>query len=262
MKIDISVRFGKALLRVVSLGVALFSGVVTFFLTGPTISESKELRVTNKPVVIVAQQKPQIQTVKAIKKQISPIRKLVYTEYQRKLGNGQKLLSRINKYGPIIESAARHYNLDPDLIVGLIAYESGGKNWAVSGANARGLMQIGDVPKLCIRQVKKIFKVAQLDLHNPNHNIYLGTATLAQYIEMKGEPLLALVAYNVGPGLIKSKNYLAFTKNSNSEDLKRFPMIVSAYALMSKVQRQTGHILPLNDKTQGIFNGIELPGVI
>ena len=261
MKIEIVVSLSKGIIKTMCLMVALISGVITFILTAPAESKAKEVKVVNNHVAIVAPIKQQAKEPQVAKKAIGHIRKLVYAEYWRKMGNGQVLLARINKYQPIIESAARYYNLDPDLIKGLIAYESGGINMAVSGKQARGLMQIGDVPKTCIRQVKKIFKVAQLDLHNPSHNIYLGAATLAKYISMKQDPLLALVAYNVGPGLIKSETYLAFTRNSKEEDLKRFPMIVSAYALMAKVQKKTGKILPLEEKNLDLFNGIELSGI-
>ncbi|MCX6743358.1 MAG: transglycosylase SLT domain-containing protein [Candidatus Parcubacteria bacterium] len=255
MKINISVRFGKALLRVMSFGVALFSGVLTFFLTGPAVSESKELKVT-QPMAITAPIKQQSQEAKVVKKEISQLRKDVYTQYQRKTKNGRALLAQISQYQYIIESAARYYNLDKDLIIGLIAYESGGDNTAVSGKQAKGLMQIYIAPQPCVQQLKKLFKVKQLDLSNPAHNIFLGAATLKHYIEQKQDLLLGLAAYNGGPNAIKGKS---FTQLPNG--IKRFPIIVYSYALMSKVNKEHGRIIPYCLQTAELFNTIALPGV-
>jgi len=258
LKIKITPQCSKAITRIMFIMVALFSGIISFILSGPAVSESQELKGMNQPAVMALAMK---ESLEITKKEISPLRRQVYLEYQRKMKNGQVLLDRLSQYQHIIEAAASYYNLDADLVTGLIAYESGGRNSAVSDAQARGLMQIYVVPRGCVLKIKKLFQVKRLDYHNPAHNIFVGTATLAQYMKNAPDPLLGLVAYNAGPSAVKGKSYFEFSQRRISKDIKRFPFIVSAYALMAKVQKKTGQILPLNQENQAWFDGIELLGV-
>ena len=55
-----------------------------------------------------------------------------------------KALNRIQKYDDLIESAAKKFNVDKQLIKSVILTESAGKVNAKSHANAKGLMQLMD----------------------------------------------------------------------------------------------------------------------
>ena len=55
------------------------------------------------------------------------------------------------KYLPFIRKAARHYNIDESLILGIMQTESSFNPYAISYANAMGLMQV--VPHTAGRDV-------------------------------------------------------------------------------------------------------------
>lgn len=260
MKISVKNGYGKATMSALFFIVALFTGIVTFILTDPAVSESQEIK-TNSHAFAELPIK-QVTAVKAMKSEISALRKQVYAEYRNKFGNGEALLARIQKYNHLVEAAASYYGLDSDLVTGLIAYESGGDNEAVSSVQAKGLMQIYIAPRLSQNKVKGFFRVKKLNLFNPAHNIFLGTSTLSHYIKSKNnDVLLGLVAYNGGLGATgKYKTFPSFYQNSKS-GIKRFPLVVSAYALMSKVHKQTGKVIPYNQETKELFDSIALPGI-
>ncbi len=179
------------------------------------------------------------------------IKILIYKKYAKYRPRGTVILKRIEKYKKIIKSAAKITNLDPDLIIGLIAVESAGQNDAVSRVGAKGLMQIYDVPIKCKILTKKYLNISKINLANPWHNIYLGAITLDYYIYLKNnDVLLGLIAYNAGLGYGPAKgarNYIE-AANKIKGGVKEFPPLVLSYALMSKSKKQYGRILPYNDE--------------
>ncbi|MCL6481587.1 MAG: lytic transglycosylase domain-containing protein [Firmicutes bacterium] len=93
-----------------------------------------------------------------------------------------------------IVEAARSHGLDPALVASVIAVESGFDPRAVSRRNAQGLMQL--LPSTA----------AQLGVRNsfdPRENILAGTRYLAELLtRFAGDLILALAAYNAGPGRV------------------------------------------------------------
>lgn len=119
---------------------------------------------------------------------------------------------RAKKYLPIVRKIARRYNLDESLILGIMQTESSFNPYAISYANAVGLMQV--VPNTAGRDV---FKMKGLNgqpsrkyLFNPEKNIDAGAAYLwllqNKYLDGIDNPtskrFAMISAYNSGAGAV------------------------------------------------------------
>ncbi len=96
---------------------------------------------------------------------------------------------------PIVNLAAKTYGVDSSLIKSVIKTESANHPLAVSGAGAKGLMQIMDstARELGVRNV-----------FNVHENILAGTRYLKQLLErFNGNQEHALAAYNAGPSAVE-----------------------------------------------------------
>jgi soluble lytic murein transglycosylase len=101
---------------------------------------------------------------------------------------------------------SRRNGLDPALVAAVIHVESRFDPFAVSGAGARGLMQL--MPPTAHWLLEKDSEPARIrpaHLFNPVLNIELGTSYLAQLMDrFDGDLTRALIAYNAGPGVARS----------------------------------------------------------
>lgn len=100
----------------------------------------------------------------------------------------------IQRYTPIIETAARNHGVEIALVHAVITAESGYNPTAVSRAGARGIMQL--MPDTARRfGVQNSFDPAQ--------NIQGGVKYLSQLIAMfNGDKVLAVAAYNAGENAV------------------------------------------------------------
>lgn len=94
-------------------------------------------------------------------------------------------------FDDIIREAAATYGVDVDLVRAVIQTESRFDPKAVSGAGAKGLMQI--MPILAKElKIKNVF--------DPRENVFGGTKYLSQLLDRHdGNVSLALASYNAGP---------------------------------------------------------------
>ena len=98
-------------------------------------------------------------------------------------------------YGDMIQSAAKKYSVDADLIFSVIAAESNFNPRAISRRGARGLMQL--LPATGTRFGVK-------DIFDPAQNIDAGTQYLRDLMaRYRGDLVLTLAAYNAGPGAVQ-----------------------------------------------------------
>ena len=95
----------------------------------------------------------------------------------------------------LVETLAPQYEIDPGLVLAVIAVESGFNTQAVSPKNAQGLMQL--IPATAERfQVRDVF--------DPEENIRGGMAYLRWLLAFfKGDVALVAAAYNAGEGAVE-----------------------------------------------------------
>lgn len=94
-------------------------------------------------------------------------------------------------FDDIIREAAATYGVDVDLLRAVIQTESQFDPKAVSGAGAKGLMQIMPI-------LAKELKVT--NVFDPRENVFAGTRYLSQLLDRhEGNVSLALASYNAGP---------------------------------------------------------------
>lgn len=98
-------------------------------------------------------------------------------------------------YDDIVQEAAAHYDIDPNLIRAVMQAESAFHPYAVSRAGAEGLMQL--MPALADEMgVNNAF--------DPRENIFGGVRYLKRLLDYHdGNIDLALASYNAGPGNVE-----------------------------------------------------------
>ena len=99
-------------------------------------------------------------------------------------------------FADVVNAAARRHGVDPGLVHAVIAVESGYRANAQSPAGAQGLMQLmpGTQRQLGVS-----------DAFDPQQNVDAGVAYLRRLTDEFGT-VLALAAYNAGPGAVRRYN--------------------------------------------------------
>lgn len=100
-----------------------------------------------------------------------------------------------DKLAPMVDHASKTYDVPANLIKSVIKAESNNRPLAVSGAGAKGLMQLMDSTARDLG-VRNVF--------NPGENILAGTRYLKQMlVRFGGDETKALAAYNAGPATVE-----------------------------------------------------------
>ena len=95
-------------------------------------------------------------------------------------------------------------DIEPVLTISLIREESHFNPLAISGSNARGLMQLLPGTAADISRWSRYGQINELELFNPKINIKLGTAYLKHSKnDLHNSNLFAVAGYNGGPGAVK-----------------------------------------------------------
>lgn len=114
------------------------------------------------------------------------------------------VVERSTDWRALVAGAADRFAVEPTLILAVIAVESKGDERAEGNAGERGLMQL--MPETAREQAVRlrVGDIEDLDLFDPATNILLGASYLAEQLNRFGEdPVLALAAYNAGPGRVR-----------------------------------------------------------
>ncbi len=97
------------------------------------------------------------------------------------------------RYLPLVEKYAARYDLEVELVLGVIRVESGFNPTVRSRVGATGLMQV-------MPRTGKHMKCGK-DLADPETNIECGCRVLRRYLDRyDGHVVYGLSAYNCGPG--------------------------------------------------------------
>ena len=108
-------------------------------------------------------------------------------------GSSSPQLTTGGRFDDMIAQVAARHGLDPDLLHAIVKVESDYNPRCVSSAGAKGLMQLmpGTARYLGVE-----------DIFDPQQNLEGGARYLKEQLERFGDPVLALAAYNAGPGAV------------------------------------------------------------
>ncbi|WP_066683565.1 lytic transglycosylase domain-containing protein [Christensenella intestinihominis] len=150
----------------------------------------------------------------------------IYAQYTGAVDTGDGMLEKAAPYMDIIEEASSVYGVPVNLILGVIKAESDFDPKCVSGAGAKGLMQI---------MPENAAEFGVTDVYDPRQNIFCGVDEIARHLKTySGDMKLALAAYNTGPGNVAKRN----VTSSNSPEYLNIPQSVRDYA--DRVLRYAG----------------------
>jgi soluble lytic murein transglycosylase-like protein len=120
-----------------------------------------------------------------------------------------------NKIYSAVDSAAKKYGVDSNLILAVIKQESDFDANSTSGVGAAGLMQI---------MPENFANLGIKDQYDVQQNVDGGTKLLKEYLDQYGgNTEMALMAYNGGPGTMQKRGV------SSANDLYKMPKETQSY---------------------------------
>ncbi len=117
-------------------------------------------------------------------------------------GSGGGSPHRVGGHDALIAQHASAVGLDEQLVRSVVTHESGGDAAAVSGKQARGLMQITAITEKDVLARNRDMTAG--DLFDPRYNVQVGTTYLAYLMKrFDNDSMLAVAAYHMGPTAIR-----------------------------------------------------------
>lgn len=195
----------------------------------------------------------------------------VYAAYRRHDSTQlQKMINRSLEFQPAINDAARAFEVDVHLLLGIAAAESSFIP-RTSHDGGRGLFQITRVPDNVLLQARKHLGHEKITLENPRHNAFVAAATFKYYLaEMKNDLFLGLLAYNIGPAngglhfIMQQYGATDFTTiQPYLQTLPRdYPIRVLSYSLAFQLWHKEGKLLAYEEGNNAArIQQIGIPGL-
>ena len=103
-------------------------------------------------------------------------------------------------YMDMIEEASRKYGVDKWIIMGVISTES---DWIMHQPNQYGACGWMQVTPVCAQEMGFDYEKVKTDIYT---NVMCGTKYIGKMLEMFNDTILALAAYNAGPGNVRKFN--------------------------------------------------------
>ena len=131
----------------------------------------------------------------------------------------------------LINRESKKYNIDPIFIATLIYVESSFNVFAKSSAGAIGLMQVlPNTGRMIAARTGTLLKNIS-DLYKPHINIKFGVWYIQKLLKQFNDPLLAITAYNYGPGNVRKFQRIY-------ENFPRFPYMVKIERIYSNYLKE------------------------
>ncbi len=150
----------------------------------------------------------------------------------------------IQRYQFMVQKSVSPAGVEQELVLAMISVESNGRTRAISKKGAVGLMQI--MPRTARQMALEIGMPSPSvdDLFDPDTNIRLGVAYISKLMKRyDGDMILALGAYNAGPGTIHG------WRSANSELTSRELCLTVFYP------ETRGYIISVLKKRKSLISG-------
>lgn len=158
---------------------------------------------------------------------------------------------RVESHAPLLRAAGAEFDIDPNLLAGLMLAESGGHVGAVSHADALGLLQLMLPTAQEMAQRMGLEQPSRKDLlRDAELNIRLGARYLKWLDEQfDGQLEAMLVAYNMGKSNLKKKiaeagSFEAWIAERRASGESGVATYVDKVLREREVFRERGHIVP------------------
>jgi|GEM_PF-2503323 len=185
--------------------------------TSTALLQSAEAQKYKAAILDKTQQAPQQPAIAQQPKQAGQPQEMADSGTSFNKALNANIRGRMERFMPFIEQASQTYGVPKNLIMSVMMQESGGNPNIVSPAGAGGLMQI--MPNTARGYgMKNIYDPVRVknggleldprdDRANPEKSIMTGAKILGELTRRyKGNVVLALAAYNAGPGKVDKWN--------------------------------------------------------